>query len=249
MRVENALRWQRLWWFLSLDLPRVFYQHLWLHERVDALHEYSQNIIDPETDLPTFGSDPREKAYRTLTSFDDVFGAEASQSIIAWQRSVFVQGGDDRIEEFVWRMLARELLERASEFSLGEDLRSSLQRFRSLSERRYLELDKHLAESATLPLSIWDHRVILAEGESQQTVLNLIKNICSSNIFSITWHEVCTSRGPSFLGELFESALKVTMEDTAGRLIFSVDTLPFPSSWELPLRKTLDGIAATSAVP
>lgn len=246
MRLENALRWQRLSWFLSLGLVRGFSRDLWLHIPIPALQEHLQSRIDPERDLPTFGSDPRLKTYRMLTSFRDAFGTAALEHLCAWQKFVFMNGGDDRVEEFVWGMLASELLERADELKLRNEFRSALQNFNSLAETRQLRLRKEVAETSGSSLSTWDQKVIAAERESLETVLSSVMNICSSNIFALTWHEACTSRGPSFLEELFEIALKVASEDVSGRLIFSPDTLPFPSSWEFDLEKSLNGVAIVS---
>jgi hypothetical protein len=246
MRIENALRWQRLWWFISLNFLRELAPDLWLHMPIKALQEHVQSRIDSERDLPTFGSDPRLKAYRMLTSVKETFGGEALEYLCTWQKCVFVQGGDDRVEEFVWGMLASELLERANELKLRAEFHSALQSFHSISEKRLSKFRKDLSDASAASLSVWDQNAIAAEGESLDTVLNLITNICSSNIFALTWHETCTSRGPAFLEGIFEVALKTALEDTSGRLIFSVDTLPFPSSWEFDLEKGLNRVVAVS---
>jgi hypothetical protein len=246
MRFENALRWQRLWWFVSLDFVRGFSQDLWLRIPVDALQEHLRTRIDPETDLPTFGSDARQKSYLILTSLRDVFGSETLEYLCGWQKSVFVQGGDDRVEEFVWGVLASELFERANELKIRGELYSTLRDFQTLREKRLSEFKKRIAEASRTSLSVWDQQVIAAEGESFDTVLNLVTNICSSNIFTISWRETCTKSGPSLLEEFFDIAINLALEDPARRLIFSAETLPFPSSWEFDLEQILHGIFAAS---
>jgi hypothetical protein len=244
MRLENALRWKRMWWFLSLNFLRGFFQDLWLHVPANALQEHLRNEIDPEKDLPTFGSDPRLKTYRMLTSLKDVFGVKVFGYLCTWQQFVFAQGGDDRVEEFVWGILAYEILERANELKLKQELRSALQEFHALSARRRSELEKSLIGISTTSLSAWDQQAVIAEEESLESVINLVNRICSSNIFVTSWHETFTVRGAALLEELFEVALKVASEDTSGRLIFSADTLPFPSSWEFDLQEILNDIAS-----
>jgi hypothetical protein len=237
MRIENALRWQRLWWFISLNFLRRFIPDLWLHVPIKDFQEHVQSRIDSKRDLPTFESDPRLKAYQMLTSVKDTFGGDALEYLCMWQKYVFVQGGDDRVEEFVWGMLAYELFERSSEFKLPAEFHAVLKSFHSLREKRLSEFKKRLSDASATSLSVWDRNAIAAEGESLDTVITLLTNICSSNIFALTWHETFTSRGLAFLKGIFEVALRAASEDKSGRLIFSADALPFPSSWEFEFER------------
>jgi hypothetical protein len=242
MRLETALRWQRLWWFISLDSVQTFSQDLWLHLLLKDLREKLQSRINPEEDLPTFGSDPRPKAYRALEWFRHFYGDDNFEYLRSWQRSVFIQGGDDRVEEFVWDTLAYDLFHRATELNLREEFRFALQQFHEIREERLTDFKKRLSEASQLSLSVWDQKIITAEGASLDIVLSTITNIGTSNIFVLSWRDACTSKGLSFLEGIFDAALRVALEDTSGRLIFSADTLPFPSSWEVDLEKSLNGI-------
>lgn len=244
MRLENALRWQRMWWFFSLNFLREFFQDLWLHVPANVLQEHLQNEIDLEKDLPTFGSDPRLKTYRMLTLIKDAFGVEVFGYLCTWQKFVFVQGGDDRVAEFVWDTLAYELFHRSADLRLGEESFVALEQFHEIRETKIADFKKRLLKVSQTQLSAWDQMAINAEGTSLDAVIDLVTSICSSNIFTASWHEACTVRGPALLEGLFEVALKVASEDTSGRLIFSADTLPFPSSWEFDLQEALNDFAA-----
>jgi len=152
---------------------------------------------------------------------------------------VFVQGGSDRVEEFVWQILAYELFQRANELKLKGDVVSALQEFHQLLEKRATTFKKRVVITSESPLSPWDQEVIAAEGASPEIVFDSITAICTFNNFALSWHEACTNGGTDLLEGLFELALKLAAEDTSGRLIFSADTLPFPSSWELDLETSL----------
>jgi hypothetical protein len=237
MRIENALRWQRMRWFLSLSLIRGFFPDLWLHVPANDLQEHLRNEIAPEKDLPTFGSDPRRKTYRMLTSLEDAFGVKVFGYLCTWQKVVFVQGGGDRVEEFVWDTLAYELFHRNAYFGFGEESSAALKQFHEIKDKRSADFKRRLLQISQTQLSPWDQMAINAEGASLDAVLDLVTSISSLNIFTASWHEAFTVRGSALLEELFEVALKVASEDTSGRLIFSADTLPFPSSWEFDLRE------------
>lgn len=224
-----------MWWFVSLNVLQGFFNDLWLNVPARSLQRFLQARIDPEIDLPTFGSDPRTKAYRMLASFRDQFGGQFLENMCAWQKFVFVQGGDDRVEESVWESVSYELFQRAADLRFSEQQLVALRQFREIREIRFADFKKRLLQVSQAKLSQWDQMVINAEGASLDVVLDLVTNVCSLNIFTATWHEVCTAKGSEFLQALFVAALKVASEDTSGRLVFSADTLPFPSSWEFDL--------------
>lgn len=81
MKIENALKWSRLWWLLSLDLAANFKDELWLADIAENSFNYIRSSLDMYSDFPTYGSDPRPKVYDRLQGFEHLLGRAALQHI------------------------------------------------------------------------------------------------------------------------------------------------------------------------
>jgi hypothetical protein len=97
MRIEDAFRWQRLWWFISLDCVRGFVDDLWLRFPLTDFHFAFRQRIEVEREMPSFGHDPRSGVYSKLEWFKHTFGEPSLQYLNVWQRSIFIQGGNDGV--------------------------------------------------------------------------------------------------------------------------------------------------------
>jgi hypothetical protein len=208
---------------------------LWLRFPLTDFHFAFRQRIEVEREMPSFGHDPRSGVYSKLEWFKHTFGEPSLQYLNVWQRSIFIQGGNDGVEEHIWALLAYELRSRADELKTGRNLLDALRVFHESQERQRLRLKERLANAERGSLSQWDTRAISAEQASLEGVLTTVNLICTRNVFVQSWHEACTSKGSSFLEELFELARRLVADDSTGRFIFSEDTLPFPSSWEIEL--------------
>ena len=225
MTLEQAMRWKRLWWFLSMDITSEFAEELWLSFFKPAHKEHIRSSIDPKLDLPTYGSDPRFWIYERIETFRTTFSDDVFRQISLWERDVFVDSGADRISEFIWKSLALERLE------LNDREISEIFDVVSGEYRTHTEVITQ--KIARAEMSAWDASAIDADDMTFKDVLGSIGQIASTNVFARIWKLQCTRRGAAFLNRLFEeiSQYLETHKDSP----FPADTLPFPSSWECDL--------------
>jgi len=237
--LNESIRWQRVWWFLSLSVVKDLSRELWLPTSIMNLQEQVRSRIDIERDLPTYGIDPRQRAYLGQLWFADAAGEDSLDYLWHWQNSVFAQGGQDRIEEFIWEKLSYEILYRHEDLGLSEDSYLTLSRFREMQAISSSLLMRKMKSVTVSALSTWDRNAIEAEGETPDDAINSIINISSSNIFVRCWSVVCTRTGIGFLEEVSNAAIRILREDASGSSLCDESTVPFPSSWEFRFRKML----------
>jgi hypothetical protein len=227
MTPERALRWSRIWWFLSLDLTADLEDELWLTKVSQEGLSHIRSTIQIGSDLPTYGSDPRRSVYARLREFRKKFGLDALEHLLWWERSVFINGGADRVSEFLWQMA---ICTRPVSLKQGSTILAAFD-----SVRRTCDIQGQLFQEkvARKTHSARDRALIEAEGSSGLEVLELAKGIATTNAFAQAWHSEATTRGLAFLEEAFAA---VSSMPPSANPQFDPESIAFPSSWEFDLR-------------
>ena len=89
LTLETDLRWQRLWWLLSLEDSLAFFEELWIPFRGKQLSDGLRGVLRRwEKDPEFYLSNPSQVSYECFRWFEVAFGSEQMQVLVGWANSV-----------------------------------------------------------------------------------------------------------------------------------------------------------------
>ncbi|MBB5061262.1 hypothetical protein HDF16_005998 [Granulicella aggregans] len=231
MTLEDALRWKRVLWFLSLDCWQPYSRSLWIRpEYAVAVRNAIHKAMSLGGPFPPYCSDPREWTYDILDLLRSELSERAFSFLLDWRRSIFIEGGSDRRAEFQWLWLCRSLAKPDRKIWLGPDIYEAICACRDtmIHDDALGELD---AETVLI-LTEWDENAMKREESSKERLGDLISVMTVRNSFCDAWQITCSQKGSLFLHEIFDRT-KVFLDEGDSDISLTSEELPFPSSWEL----------------
>jgi hypothetical protein len=231
--LEHDIRWQHIWWQLSLDDTSPFIDELWvpLSDRDAFLREFrklARSWLDKEE---WYLSNPSMVSYNAFFWFEESFGPDHLNRLVNWGDKVFVHQGSDRLSEWIWETLvATTNKNREHKKSLPTwiaQLFSALQVEKLESKNRFQEkLRAHFETS----LSDWDRAALSLRNVTRDSVKTTLSSTVTRNIFVQTWARLSAGLESAKLAELYEVG-----KDLASECSLDGQGYSFPNSWKFEM--------------
>ena len=238
--MRDEKRWQKTWFFLSLDQIRPYFGELWVFlEDADKFQRDLREILNPWLDKDEYYDDYAPLNYLMVEWFQKQYGAEKLDYLICWARDILFYEGPDRVPETVWSHISYNSPALATELRLSSWVVELMTKLNADQERNMIVLKEKLVIDAQKHLSNWDAKILPIEYSEAEDIRNLVRLIGAYNIFLKSWEKHCSGLSHTELYEIYLVGKQVAAETGMQKL-----KVAFPGSWRFELRTILQKVAA-----
>jgi len=228
MSLELDLRWRHIWWFLSLDCVRFFSRPLWAPIDLQLIQKKLRENINVIAAEGLYHRAPGAVHSCVQKWILNELTVEQIVSLPLWAQNVFIDGGEDRSAEFIWRLIvARVANEKYTVPDWFKKLSTAvLDSCNRDAQSREPQIQRQLE---TANLSAWDNTAIALEAAATPDSLKeKIGLIADLNSFAKAWDSLCKNSGDELTS--IHNLVQQLVQDEMPEL-----QLSFPGNWNMQL--------------